>query len=162
MAGSPGLVRSKYSLSDRERMRHISMESKSYRRRSNRLARWLCFVGCIAGLSMVAGVGLIRTHAQESFPLPAINPPGAKAAAPASSSSPSSAAQSAPQKAGAAAPDPSTTDAAKQCAQLLALATDLKSAVDKTSAGTLSVTVVRKAGEIEQLAHRVRNLNAKN
>ena len=64
--------------SDRERMRHISMESMSYLRRVNRLARWLCFVGCIAGLSMIVGVGLIRTHAQESFPLPAINPPGAK------------------------------------------------------------------------------------
>jgi hypothetical protein len=162
MAGSPGLVRSKFSLSDRERMKHISMESKSYKRRPNRLARWLCFVGCIAGLSMVAGVGLSPTHAQESFPLPAINPPGAKAAAPASGTAPSSAAQSAPQKAGAAAPDPSTTDAAKQCAQLLALATDLKAAVDKTSAGTLSVTVVRKASEIEQLAHKVKLTNGKN
>lgn len=41
------------------------------------------------------------------------------------------------------------------------MATDLKAAVDKTSAGTLSVTVVRKAGEIEQLAHKVRIANAK-
>jgi len=53
-------------------------------------------------------------------------------------------------------------EAAQQCAELLRLATDLKAAVDKSSAGTLSVTVVRKAGEIEQLAHKVRNENARN
>jgi hypothetical protein len=44
---------------------------------------------------------------------------------------------------------------------LLTLATNLKAAVDKSSASTLSVTVVRTAGQIEQLAHKVRNANAK-
>ena len=61
----------------------------------------------------------------------------------------------------AGAGDASTPDVAKQCSDLLKMATDLKAAVDKTSAGTLSVTVVRKAGEIEQLAHKVRIANAK-
>jgi hypothetical protein len=105
-------------------------------------------------------VGLIRTHAQESFPLPAINPPGAKSAAAATATA--SSAQSAPQQTGTTASEATASEVAKQCAELLKLANDLKAAVDQSSASTLSVTVVRKAGEIEQLAHKVRNANAKN
>ena len=37
--------------------------------------------------------------------------------------------------------------------KLLALATELKSDVDKTSKDELSVIVVKKAGEMEKLAH---------
>jgi len=47
-------------------------------------------------------------------------------------------------------------DITSQCAELLKLATDLKSEVDKSTKDMLSVTVVRKASEIEQLAHKVR------
>ena len=63
--------------------------------------------------------------------------------------------------AGTTAENADASEIAKQCADLLKMATALKSAVDKTSAGTLSVTVVRKAGEIEQLAHKVRVTNGK-
>jgi len=49
---------------------------------------------------------------------------------------------------------------ASECADLLKMATDLKSEVDKTNRDTLSVTVVRKAGAIEQLAHKVRTGSA--
>jgi hypothetical protein len=42
------------------------------------------------------------------------------------------------------------------------MATDLKAAVDKSSVDTLSVAVVRRAGQIEQLAHRVRAANGRN
>jgi hypothetical protein len=45
---------------------------------------------------------------------------------------------------------------ADDCANLLNLANNLKAAMDKTDKNTLSVTVVRKAGEIEQLAHSMR------
>jgi len=45
---------------------------------------------------------------------------------------------------------------AAESARLLALATDLKAEVDKTNKDTLSVAVVRKAGEIEKLAHSVK------
>jgi glutamine amidotransferase PdxT len=45
---------------------------------------------------------------------------------------------------------------AGDCANLLKMAADLKTEVDKSTMDTLSVTVVRKAGEIEQLAHKVR------
>ncbi len=40
--------------------------------------------------------------------------------------------------------------------KLLKLATDLKAEVDKTSKDTLSLSVIRKAEEIEKLAHSVR------
>lgn len=39
--------------------------------------------------------------------------------------------------------------------KLLKLATELKAAVDKTTKDTLSLSVIRKAEEIEQLAHAV-------
>jgi hypothetical protein len=41
-------------------------------------------------------------------------------------------------------------------AKLLKLATDLKSEVDKTTKDTLSLGVIRKADEIEKLAHNVK------
>jgi hypothetical protein len=45
---------------------------------------------------------------------------------------------------------------ANDSAKLLKLATDLKSEVDKTSKDTLSLNVIRKADEIEKLAHDVK------
>ncbi len=47
-------------------------------------------------------------------------------------------------------------EVASECADLLKMATDLKTEVDKTTKDTLSVSVIRKAGEIERLAHKVR------
>jgi len=48
-------------------------------------------------------------------------------------------------------------EVADECAYLLKLATDLKTQVDKASKDELSVSVVRKAAELEQVAHKVRN-----
>ena len=45
---------------------------------------------------------------------------------------------------------------ADDSAKLLKLATDLKTEVDKTSKDTLSLGVIRKAEEIEKLAHNVK------
>jgi hypothetical protein len=57
-------------------------------------------------------------------------------------------------------PDASSAQPKKQIAddsaKLLQLATDLKTEVDKTTKDTLSITVIRKAGEIERLAHAVK------
>jgi hypothetical protein len=138
-------------------MKIISNESKRRKLWPESLARWLCFVGCIAGLAMVAGMGLIRTHAQESFPLPAINPPGAKASSPPTPGTTSSNAQ----QPGAPAAQTNETEVAKQCADILKMATELKAEVDKSQKDQLSVPVVRKAGEIEQLAHKVRTNSGK-
>jgi hypothetical protein len=45
---------------------------------------------------------------------------------------------------------------ADDSARLLKLATDLKTEVDKTTKDTLSLNVIRKADEIEKLAHSVK------
>jgi len=45
---------------------------------------------------------------------------------------------------------------AEDSAKLLKLATDLKAEVDKTTKDTLSMNVIRKADEIEKLAHDVK------
>jgi len=45
---------------------------------------------------------------------------------------------------------------AEDTEELLKLATDLKSEVDKTTKDTLSLNVIRKADEIEKLAHNVK------
>lgn len=52
--------------------------------------------------------------------------------------------------------DPRQRRVAVECIDLLQMATDLKSAVDKSTKDELSVDVVRKAGEIEQYARKVR------
>ncbi|MGB6826468.1 MAG: hypothetical protein WBE41_00395 [Terracidiphilus sp.] len=53
--------------------------------------------------------------------------------------------------------DKSKQQVAQECADLLKLATDLKAQVDKATKDELSVTVVRKATELEQMAHKVRS-----
>lgn len=140
-------------LSDGESMKANTSEPTSRTLPAKLLAQRLCSVGCAVALAVVVVFGLVRIAAQESFPLPAIDPPGAKAAVPGT--------QTAPSQSGRAALDAHAPEVSRQCAELLRLATDLKAAVDQSSAGTLSVTVVRKAGEIEQLAHKVRNANTK-
>jgi hypothetical protein len=44
-----------------------------------------------------------------------------------------------------------------ECADLEKMANDLKAQMDKTTKDMLSIAVIRKANEIEQLAHRVRD-----
>jgi hypothetical protein len=46
---------------------------------------------------------------------------------------------------------------ADDSANLLKMATDLKAEVDKSNKDTLSLSVIRKAEEIEKLAHSVRD-----
>lgn len=117
-----------------------------YRKRGGRL----CVLTCFAVLAMAAGAGLFRGHAQ--------SPPGPAAAAPekAASIQASASGQQDKQQAVSAAGDARKQEIAGECADLLKLAAALKTEVDKTTKDTLSVTVVRKAGEIEQLAHKVR------
>ncbi len=143
--------------------RRRSVKRKAGQAQSRSL--WLFALGCIFALVVAMGVGLIKTHAQEAFPLPAINPPGAKA--PPESQATSAAAggpqgnKQTGQQAAPTAADAQKQEIANQCADLLQMATDLKKAVDKSSADTLSVSVVRKASDIEQLAHKVRIANGK-
>ena len=119
----------------------------------------LCALACCVALAVAAGAGLIRGHAQS-------RPPAAGAApgqtAPQQTAPQQTASASAPATAQLEnAPPGNSEDARKQeitseCADLLKMALDLKAEVDKTTKDTLSVTVVRKASEIEQLARKVR------
>jgi hypothetical protein len=109
-------------------------------------ARWLCAgLGCALLLGSLAA-GYFRVHAQSSVPLPAIDLPRPAHPAAAGQKSDQTAAPNTPEK----------REIASECSDLLKMATDLKSEVDKTNQDTLSVAVVRKAGEIEQYAHKVR------
>jgi len=123
----------------------------------NRLEGWfrrrgvqLCLLACCAALGLAAGAGLLRGHAQ-SAPTPATAAPGKVVSAPA----PATGQQEKPPT-GNTAGETQKQQIASECADLLKMATDLKSEVDKTTRDTLSVTVVRKASAIEQLAHKVR------
>jgi type VI protein secretion system component VasF len=144
-------------------IRHRSVKRNADQGRSR--GQWLFALGCISALVVAMGAGLIRTQAQEAFPLPAINPPGAKAPPGTQATSTPAGGQPGDKQAGQqVAPTPADAQKqaiANQCADLLQMATELKKAVDKSSADTLSVTVVRKASDIEQLAHKVRTANGK-
>jgi hypothetical protein len=64
--------------------------------------------------------------------------------------------QQASQQSFAAANSERRKQIADDSARLLKLATDLKAEVDKTTKDTLSLNVIRKADEIEKLAHGVK------
>ncbi len=140
-------------------IRHRSVKRNAGQVRSR--GQWLFALGCISALVVAMGAGLIRTQAQEAFPLPAINPPGAKAAPGTQATSTPAGGQPGEKQAAPTPADAQKQAIANQCADLLQMATELKKAVDKSSADTLSVTVVRKASDIEQLAHKVRTANGK-
>jgi hypothetical protein len=105
---------------------------------------WLCLMVFL--LAAAAGAGLLSGHAQSAAPL----------AAPTTTASQAQAAVSAQP---VLQPAVNTTPAGpqQQIAQLFQMATELKADVDKTNKDELSVTVVRKASALEQLAHKVRN-----
>jgi len=56
--------------------------------------------------------------------------------------------------------DPKQRQVAIECNDLLTMAADLKAAVDKSTKDQLSLDVVRKAGQIEQYARKVRTATA--
>jgi type VI protein secretion system component VasF len=92
---------------------------------------------------------MLRGQSPSAFPLPSFDPP--KAAARQSPPGDQKSTQTA-----AAPAQAQQREIANECSDLLKMATALKTAVDKTNADTLSVTVVKKADEIEQFAHKVR------
>jgi len=91
---------------------------------------------------------------------PSAAPPPAANPAPANPSGGANAQAPAPVQHAKHDPNDPTDEQKKQiadnCANLLKLASNLKAEVDKTTVNELSVSVVRKAGEIEQLAHKMR------
>lgn len=119
------------------------------------LSGWLCALAAVAALAGAAGVGGLRSRAQTTSPPPALNPPE-------SASAQASTAARQDQQQAEAAEEASRREIASECADLLKMATALKAEVDKSTKDTLSVTVVRKAGEIEQFARQLRGGAGKN
>jgi hypothetical protein len=110
----------------------------------------LCALLCCTALTIAVGAGLLHGHAQSaSAPAAAAPEKTASVPVPATGQQPNPPAAIAPE-------DARKQEITSECADLLKMATDLKAEVNKTTKDTLSLTVVRKASEIEQLAHKVR------
>jgi len=132
-----------------------------------RRAGWLCAMVGGAVMAVMVGAGLSDAYAQSSpaekgsdsrsgaiSPAIAVAQPLQASDAAAQVATPG---EKARQTERAAIGNPQQQEIADECAQLLKMATALKTEVDKSTKDTLSVTVVRKANEIEQLAHKVRS-----
>jgi hypothetical protein len=136
--------------------------------------------GSSAGAPMVLGEGddegapAAQTPAQQPSAQPAPAPSGQSAVQSVDEPAPPAEQQAAPAAPAVVSPEsavpalaalppgpPDSTDPRKlvnwECADLLKMANDLKAAVDKTTKDELSLSVVRKAGEIEQMAHKLRD-----
>jgi hypothetical protein len=124
-------------------------------------ASLLCVLAGIAIVAIAVSAGLRSSHAQSS---PAQTASSDRPAIPTTNSAgveASAAGKQAQQATPPTAESLQQQQVANEAANLLKMATDLKAAVDKTTKDTLSVGVVRKAGEIEQLAHKVRTGSGK-
>jgi hypothetical protein len=99
---------------------------------------------------------LVLPSAQEPPVTLAADKPAVQSAAAEASAKPTGGSPAARQLESVSPGNPQKQEVADEAANLLKMATALKTEVDKTTKDTLSVTVVRKAGEIEQLAHKVR------
>jgi hypothetical protein len=128
----------------------------------------LVCASCLVGAAAAGWFGVeaqSQAQSQSSFPLPAIDlpknakaPPQAQTPPTAQTPSPTQAVQqqAAAPGVGAMTADADKPEIAQQCASLLRMARDLKAEVDKSTKDELSVSVVRKASEIEQMARKVR------
>lgn len=101
---------------------------------------------------VLAFVGVVCASGQQSSPVAQKAPVAA-----AKSGAAPSAAQSGKQSVKDAAPDPPANPMAVESAQLLKLATELKAEIDKTNKNVLSIAVIRKADEIERMAHGMKD-----
>jgi hypothetical protein len=131
------------------------MSTANPKGRRLRGATALCAVAGVI-LAVAAGAGLLLVHAQSSPAQNAEPSPQAQQAQQASNSNGSANPQVAVANATPPAVDPSRQQVANEAADLLKMATALKSEVDKSTKDTLSVGVVRRANQIEQMAHKAR------
>ena len=135
--------------------------------------RWLCAITCLSVLMLSVRLGERGTFAQES-PLPSTSTGQLGISPEEPVAPPKPIIVRVPQQAAKtdskgrpveepakfvppAIPEPDPNNPVSvQTTNLLKLAYNLKSEVDKTTKDTLSVTVVRQASEMEQLAHKMR------
>lgn len=125
----------------------ISTTKKSSRLRGK--AAWLCLLAGVIALAVVVRPGVREGTAQTAAQAEEKSTQSTSAQA-ATAESPMK------QEIHASASDDRKKQIADESASLLILANSLKAEVDKTTKDTLSVTVVREAGEIERLAHKMR------
>jgi hypothetical protein len=114
--------------------------------------------GSSVGAPMVLGEGDSEESPGEQAPA---GPPAAQTVSAQPEQNAASPQQEAAQPAALPPRPPDSSDPRRlvdwECADLLKLANDLKVAVDKTTKDELSLSVVRKASEIEQMAHKLRD-----
>jgi hypothetical protein len=121
-------------------------------------ALWLGVLAGLTGIAIVPVVGEGRL--QQGPPGPPPNPPGVTPhqiyPTPAAKGMSDGDAEQTRQVDYEAANAERKRRIADESARLLKLATELKAEVDKTTKDTLSLNVIRKADEIEKLAHSVK------
>lgn len=118
--------------------------------RIRRLGFGLCTSGAFAGIAILA-LCLLRGYAQSAQP-PTVS--SATAAPVPTASQPHPSTESSTR-------DPKQLEIEGQCADLVKLAANLKAEVNKSGKDQLSVTAVREATLIEELARKLRTQNAK-
>ncbi len=145
--------------------RKFSADGETRRRPDRRRMLWGLACACLIGLTAVAGnaqngktAGNAQSGDKAALPATADTAPGATTQA---EQRDEKAGQQTGQQNGQQNLDTPGAERRKQIAdessQLVALATDLKTEVDKTNRDMLSVAVIRKAEEIEKLAHNVKD-----
>ena len=140
----------------RSRRNHPEQQSPAFRRSPLPRPGWARALACVILTAAIAGgaqnsgapVNPLRMD-KAGQPTPINQPPDPNAQMEQHD-------QQAAQKSFAAANAERRKQIADDSARLLKLATDLKTEVDKTTKDTLSLSVIRKADEIEKLAHSVK------
>lgn len=118
-----------------------------------RRRRWKFVQGGILLFLLAAGVQSLGLSQQDKVtPAPPATAPASAAAA-----TPSQASSVANPTSAQTASSPQARPADAASAALLKLATELKAEVDKSTKDTLSVEVIRKANEIEHMAHGMKD-----
>jgi sRNA-binding protein len=125
------------------------------------------FCGLAGRPHPVRDVACLIVFACASISIAAAQQPAQDGAAPASAAAAPVAQPPAPQEPSTAdaanTPKPTTPQTPQQkqladdTAKLLALANDLKAELDKSNKDTLSLSVIKKADQVEKLAHKVRD-----
>jgi len=134
--------------------RSMSAAAPAPRRRCR--TQWLCVLAGAGIVAITAGAGLLSSRAQSPTSETAVSGSAVATAKGGVGAKTQDAPQPNKQETADTAMRTQQQEVADEAAHLLKMATDLKAAVDKTTKDQLSVGVVRKAGEIEQLAHKVR------
>ena len=128
-------------------------------KKARRLRTWtfgFCLFASLFAIAMVARPELRAVHAQSSS-LQATSLQNLTSPAPDPAAQAHLVEPAVKQEAHAPPPtDPQQKQIYDEGANLLKLANTLKSEVDKTTADTLSLAVIRRADEIEKLAHKMR------